>query len=247
MAPKARGSVVDHKGDKRAELQRERKTMTGPKRHGSNAAAEAENDLRTLREANTSMANLRTAASALKAAAAASDTPVERNERAWKKYRSVEPTVVDKSGVSQPACPRAFTTGDSGTAQHEDLSPLDGVWGGWTGEQTADNFGLGVIEGSRFYWLVDPPSKISVSRRGLLTAGDDRAEFRADGSLHWDDGAVWTRCKVEENDDMLRVWVDLPSSIQRHVCGAISSIMRAYLVRKDNLTADFYAAAKRVG
>ena len=85
MAPKARGSVVDYGGGKRAELQRERKTITGPKRHGPHAAADSHNDRQTLCEANTSLANLQAAAAALKAAAAASETPAERNERSWKK------------------------------------------------------------------------------------------------------------------------------------------------------------------
>ena len=77
MAPKARGSVVDNGGGKRAELQRERKKITGPKRHGPHAAA------------------------ALKAAAAASETPAERNERSWRKQRTVDPMDADESGVSQ--------------------------------------------------------------------------------------------------------------------------------------------------
>jgi hypothetical protein len=62
--------------------------ITGPRRHGPHAAAEAHNDRQTLCEANTSLANLQAAAAALKAAAAASETPAERNERAWK---NIEP------------------------------------------------------------------------------------------------------------------------------------------------------------
>ena len=117
MAPKARGSVVDKDGGKKAQLQCERKTIRGPTRHGPHAAAEAESDRQTLLEANTSLASLEVAALALKSAAASSETPAERNERAWKKRHGV-----DDSGVSQPASSSASRrdtpeTGESGASQ----------------------------------------------------------------------------------------------------------------------------------
>ena len=122
MAPKARGSVVDKDGGKKAQLQCERKTIRGPTRHGPHAAAEAESDRQTLREANTSLASLEAAASALKSAAAASETPAERNERVWKKQRTVDPMDANESGVSQPASSSASRrdipeTSESGASQ----------------------------------------------------------------------------------------------------------------------------------
>ena len=56
---------------------------------------QAESDLQVLREAATSLATLETATSALKSAAAASETPAERNERSWKKQRITDPINAD--------------------------------------------------------------------------------------------------------------------------------------------------------
>ena len=106
----------------RARLKSEGKMIVGPRRQGPHAATQAESDLQVLREANTSLATLEAAASALKSAAAASDTPAERNERSWKKLRTGDPINADESGVSQPASSSVFTrdffdTGDGGGAQ----------------------------------------------------------------------------------------------------------------------------------
>ena len=85
MATRRRQGGIEEKGDShRAQLTREGENVRGPRRQGPHAATQAESDLQVLREANTSLATLETAASALKSAAAASETPADRNERSWK-------------------------------------------------------------------------------------------------------------------------------------------------------------------
>ena len=123
MAPKyARGRVEDKDGGKRIKITCEGHTISGPVRRGPHAAAEAESDRHFLREANTSLASLQAAAKALRTAAAASETPVQRNERKWKKRRTDDPMDVNESGVSQPASSSASRrsipeTGESGASQ----------------------------------------------------------------------------------------------------------------------------------
>ena len=80
---------MEEQGDiRRARLRREGKNVVGPRRQGPHAATQAESDLQVLREAATSLATLETATSAFKSAAAASETPAERNERSWIKNTS---------------------------------------------------------------------------------------------------------------------------------------------------------------
>jgi hypothetical protein len=274
---------VDYGGGKRAELQLERKTITGPKLHGPHAAAEAQNDRKTLCKANTSLATLQAAAAALKAAAAASKTPAERNERSWIKQQTVDPMDADESGVSQPvfssAARRDFLeTSESGVSQpassgrpleeslasepsHPDVKFLrevfDGtvLWGGWAGGvEEKDNLQIGVIERSHLYLPDASPMEINVSRRGLLIAKSAapgsvifNGQLQADGSLHWDDGTVWTRCEVDYDDDMFEIAVELPSSIQRHASGTRlpGSIEYVFSVRKDETTSYYCEAAHR--
>ena len=124
---------------------------------------------------------------------------------------------------------------------------LDGLvmWGGWTGGVEAkDKLVFGVIEGSHLYLPDASPIEINVSRRRLLIANDENVQLQADGSLHWDDGTVWTRCEVDYNEDMLRIAVELPSSIQRHASGK-SCVEYVFSVGKDDTRSDFCEAAKR--
>ena len=85
------------------------KKIKGPIRLGPHADTQANSDLQVLRTAATSLDSLRTAASELKAEAAASDPTVERNERSWKKLRTA-----DESGVSQPASSSVLTCDGGG-------------------------------------------------------------------------------------------------------------------------------------
>jgi hypothetical protein len=57
---------------------------------------------------------LETAASALKSAAAASETPAERNERSWKNYEPVTQSMLTKAAIRNLLLP-AFSQGTSST------------------------------------------------------------------------------------------------------------------------------------
>ena len=82
MAPQKYG--ISKKGDGHySYVSYKGKNIDGPIRQGPHAETKALSDLQVLREANTSLATLETAASALKSAAAASETPSGRNERSW--------------------------------------------------------------------------------------------------------------------------------------------------------------------
>jgi hypothetical protein len=86
MPPKnAAGGTENNGGGIRAWFKRKGKRFTGPTRIGVNAQADADKDRQQMRETNVSMASLETVVSELKAAAAAAETPAERNERAWTK------------------------------------------------------------------------------------------------------------------------------------------------------------------
>ena len=63
--------------------------VRGPRRQGPHADTQADSDLQVLRRAATSFDSLRTAATELKAEAAASDSIEDRNERSWKNYEQL--------------------------------------------------------------------------------------------------------------------------------------------------------------
>ena len=77
---------VEKEGDvRRARLAFESHNVRGPTRQGPHADMQADSDLQVLRRAATSFDSLRTAATELKAEAAASDSIEDRNERSWTK------------------------------------------------------------------------------------------------------------------------------------------------------------------
>jgi hypothetical protein len=163
MPPKGQGGTENKGHDGiRAWLKREGKRFTGPTRRGVDAKAAAERDRQTLYEANVSITSLETAASELRAAAAAEETifAARSKERRWKQKCGVEGMDVDESGVSQPACSSGskrgpFKTDENGVSQPalSDTSQAFGSSG--APRPAADTRTVLEIERDRepFWWL----------------------------------------------------------------------------------------------
>jgi hypothetical protein len=96
MAPKGQGGIVKEGDTCRAHLQCEGKKVIGPRRQGPEAATQAERDLDVLRKSNISMAILERAASALKSAAAASETPAEEKKTCMEKMSTISDSTLKR-------------------------------------------------------------------------------------------------------------------------------------------------------